>query len=84
MSKALPVVSLVLSLLALAASLLMYFKADTIADAAVTRRERAMVEKLKPKMVQIFADFNTTSDVSKATTLDELFAPLFKLATTIQ
>ena len=84
MDRAISIVSLLVSIAAVTTALLVYINADTIADAAVQRREAAMVEKLKPKMLRILADFDSAEDVKSATTLDALFAPLFKMATSIR
>ena len=84
MNKIIPYTSMAVSLAALTTSLTFYLRADALVDAAVQRREAAMVEKLKPKVLDILGDFDMKDDVREARTLDALFAPLFKIATSIK
>ena len=84
MSKPFSMICLLISLVALALAASVYLQADAIADAAVSRREQALVEKLKPKVMQIMTDLDVEDELTNVTTLDELFAPLFRISTAIR
>ncbi len=84
MSKPLAFICLSISIASLALAVSVHWRADAVADAALSRRERALVEKLKPKVMQVIADFNVENNLKDVTTLDGLFAPLFHLSTGIK
>ena len=85
MSKAIPIISLLISIAALLFAGSVYLRADAIADQAVARREQALVEKLQPKLHGIYEDFDTELNASQKNpkTLDDLLGPLIQLVTSV-
>jgi hypothetical protein len=84
MNRWIPIAALAVSAAALALSMHLYFTADARAEAAVERREQAMVERLRPGVVRVLGDFNQANDAQNAKTIDGLLEPLFRMATSIR
>lgn len=86
MKTLLPAISLVISLAALGAAGATYLRADALADEALRRRERELVDRLRPMVEPIYADFDLKAGptVRDAQTLDALFAPMLQLVTGLQ
>lgn len=70
-------IALILSVLALLLALLALYRAETAAD----RREKELVDQLKPKMMTIYTDFDMQLSESERDpeSLEELFDPMMRL-----
>lgn len=68
--------ALFVSLIALGVSIWMWQQADARAEAALQRRERALVDKHRPAVVKMCQDFGLKEPPADAQTLDELLAPM--------
>ena len=79
MQKILPLLALAVSLLALVIAGYTYLRADALAQDAVDRRERALVERLEPEVMAIYHDFGIllTPQQQNPRTLADLIEPLF-------
>ncbi len=86
MSKFIAVCSFVLSMVALAFAAAVYLRSDAIADQAIQRREQQLVHRLQPKVHAIYHDLGVrlTPAAEHPQSLDELFAPMIDLATSIE
>lgn len=86
MPKLLSILSLIVSVAAIAIAAAVYLRADVIADQAVQRREQQIVEQLKPKVHAIYSDFDMALPPSavEPKSLDDLFSPMFRLVTDVQ
>lgn len=82
MQKLMTVAALALSVIALAVSVWTYQQADVRAERALERREKALVEEYKPEVERLCEDFGIVAPQDPQT-LDQLFRPLFKLATDV-
>ena len=76
MSKGMNGLALTLSIMALAVSLWTYQQADARADAALQRREKALVDKHRPEVERLCKEFGLTGPPADAQTVDELVRPL--------
>jgi hypothetical protein len=68
--------ALAISVVALAFSIWTYQQADARADAALKRREKALVEKQRPRVERICREFGFKEPPKDAETVDELIEPL--------
>jgi hypothetical protein len=73
--------ALVVSVVALTVSAWTWQQADTRAEAALQRREKALVEKQRPAVVKMCRDFGLKEPPENVQTIDELYAPLSGLMT---
>ena len=71
--------ALTLSFAALGVSLYTWQQADARAEAALRRREKALVDKYRPGILKFYKETNMKAPPEDAQTLDELLAPLGKL-----
>lgn len=78
MQKWLSILAICASLGATAVSVWTYQNADARAEEALQRREKALVEKLKPEVVRAYQDAKIRH-ADDPQTLDELFLPLIRL-----
>jgi hypothetical protein len=69
-------VALAFSLLALGLSAYTWRQADARAEAALQRREKALVDKYRPAVVKLCKEFSVKEPPEDAKTLDELCEPL--------
>jgi hypothetical protein len=76
MQKWLCVLALVASLAALSLSAWTYREADARAEAAVRRREKALVDEQRPRVERLCHEFGLPDPPPDAQTLDELYRPL--------
>jgi hypothetical protein len=84
MSKWLSGLALILSALALAVSIWTYQQADARAEAALKRREKALVEKHRPDIERLCREFGLKEGPPPgAETLNELMDPLGRLLETL-
>ncbi len=65
-------VALVVSLIALGVSTWTWQEADARADAALQRREKAIVDKYRPAIVNMCREFGVQGPPENVQTLDEL------------
>ncbi len=80
MTRTLSVIAVILSAAALIVAIWTASRANALAEAALKKRELATVERLKPRIMKIYDDFDTDVTIARnATTLDDLFEPMFKL-----
>jgi hypothetical protein len=68
--------ALAISVLAFALSFWTYQQADARAEAALKRREKALVEKYRPEVERICNEFGLKDSPKDAETVDELIRPL--------
>jgi hypothetical protein len=75
------IVSLVLSAVALGLAVFTFVRADAIADRAIERRERELVEQLKPHAFAVFADFDLAlgENELQPQTLADLAEPMIRI-----
>ncbi len=82
MQKLMTIAALVFSVIAIAVSVWTYQQADARAERALERREKALVEEYRPEVERLCDDFGVVGPQDPQT-LDQLFRPLFKLATDV-
>jgi hypothetical protein len=73
------ILSLLISLAALTLSVVTYAQADSRAESALRRREKALMDRIKPSVYKIYEDFGLKGVPTDPQTLDEALAPLVKL-----
>ena len=69
-------VALALSLIAVGVSAWTWQQADARAEAALQRREKALVDKHRPAVVKLCRDFGIKEPPADTQSLDELMAPV--------
>jgi hypothetical protein len=74
--RRLNIATLAVSVLALGVSVYTWQQADARAEAALQRREKALVDKHRPGVVKFCQDFGIKEPPEDAQTIDELLAPL--------
>jgi hypothetical protein len=86
MAKTLSILSFALSVVAVTISVVIYSRADAIADEAVRRREQQIVDQLRPDVHAIYSDFDLELPPSAVDpkSLGDLFAPMFRLVQSVQ
>ena len=77
----LSVVALAVGLIAVGISTWTWQQADARAEAALQRREKALVVKHRPAVVKMCREFGVKEPPADAETLDELMAPVERLLT---
>jgi len=73
--RALIFLSLFLSIAALLYAAWVQRHAEAMAQQALKKRERELVQKIKPQIQRMYTGLGVTNTVGNATTLDELFGP---------
>ena len=68
--------ALLMSLVSLTISAWMWQQADARAEAALQRREKALVDKHRPAMTKVCREFGIQEPPSDCSTIDELVQPL--------
>ena len=76
--------ALAISLIALFFAWQAFVQLDQRADEALARREKALVQKMEPKVREICEDFGVEHPSTSPETLEELVRPLAELVTEIQ
>jgi hypothetical protein len=75
----LPYIALAVSLLALGISIHTWTQADARAEAALQRREKALVDRIRPEINKLCRDFGLKELPDDVQTLEELMVPVQRL-----